>query len=489
MISVPSRLQPLNGSNWIFLVVFFLSLQSCGVLSPAVSDGGKTGDKKEEQDERLPSIEGTRVYDPVKQEWVTIQPGPKEKMDTIQFADAPLSQIPPITMDGVDQYTPNTGSGQQLESYNLTLLLPFLSNRVDVSATEITSSVTKWSLQFYAATKLALNDLSAAGINLDVSVIDTEGDPQKVERMLDSRIELANANVIIGPYRRENIRTVAEYVKQQNKIMISPYSAASNLTVENPNFIQVSPSLETHCENLLQHARDEFEPEEIILVARDIPIEKLCLATMQQEHFNILGTAYADSLEYILASEDATDFLNMDLSAYFEAEEQLAFVVPSWADETFIYSLLRKIDLAKKEFQRVVVYGMPQWITFDHIDFEYYEKLNVRVSSSSFVDTKEEEVKSFRRDYYDQYGELPANEAYMAYDLVRFVGEMLAKYGTDFVNQLDQETKRYMHTQFQFQKVMRKDPNAVELNQVERYENKFVNILEFNNFAFEKSNN
>jgi len=337
---------------------------------------------------------------------------------------------------------------------------------------------------------MALQELGQDNkVSLEVSVMDTEGSPQRVQNLLGSRVEMTNANVIIGPYRRENIRLVADFAKQQGALHISPYSAATNLTSENANFVQVSPSLETHCENLLQHARNEFEPEEIVLVARNIPIEKKCIATLQKEHFNILETSYADSLATLIAPQDPTDFLEMDISSYFEAEEKLAFIVPSWADESFIYSFLRKIDLERDdETQQVVVYGLPQWMNFENIDFEYYEKLNVRVSSNSFVDKADERVKTFQRNYYDKYGKIPEDEAFLGYDLILYLGQMLAEYGTGFMEvPKEQQMIDLMHAKFNFQPVLQNSPNSVELNLIDRYENKYVNILEFNNYAFERS--
>ena len=488
MISVQSLRQLLSGNKLLWLACLLVLFQSCKILSPATTNG-QTNGKSDNKEDNLPPIEGTRVYDPVKQQWVTIEKAPVEKMDTLTFADAPSSQIPPITMDGVDAYV-GIGDGSSGESFKVSVMLPFMANRIDPDATEISNRVSNWSLQFYAAIKMALADLEDENIGLEVSVFDTEANPSKVENLLYSETALANANVILGPYRRENIRQVAEFAKEQGKVVISPYSASTNLTKDNPNFIQVSPSLSTHCESLIKHATNEFEPEEIVVVARDIPIEKMCLATIQREHFDILGTEFADSLNYLLASSDAQEFFDTEIDEYFETEDKLAFIVPSWADERFVYGLLRKIDLARKEFQRIVVYGMPQWMDFQAIDYEYYEKLNVRVSSNSYVDRNDEAVKSFQRDFYDQYGIIPSDEAFLGYDIMKYLGMMLAKHGTEFVNQLDIETVMpFLHTKFDFQKVMAPNSSAVGLEQVDRYENKYVNILEFNNFAFQPSNN
>lgn len=486
MISVPNHPRLLSGNSTLGLFLFLLSFTSCGILSPA-SSGRSSGDKQEEQE--LPPIQGTRVYDPVKQQWVIIPNAPTEKMDTLVFSDVSINQMPPITMEGLEQFRPRLNTGVQLEKYRLAMMLPFLASRVAPDAEVIDYSVTNWSLSFYTGAKMALKALEAEQkVSLIVDVMDTEGQPEHVQQLL-RRPQALNANVIIGPYRRENIRLVADFAQQQGMLHISPYSAATNLTSDNPNFIQISPSLETHCENLLQHARNEFEPEEIILVARDIPIERQCINTLQKEHFAILETTYADSLQTLISPDDATAFLEMDISSYFATEEKLAFIVPSWADESFVYSLLRKIDLERdEEGQQIVVYGLPQWMNFEHIDFEYYEKLNVRISSNSFVDKTDEQVKRFQRAYYDTYGTIPEEEAYLGYDLVYYLGQMLSEYGTGFVGLPRAEQMiPLMHARFNLQPVYQDDPSAIELRLIDRFENKFVNILEFRNYAFERS--
>jgi hypothetical protein len=410
-------------------------------------------------------------------------------MDTLTFQEASRSQIPPITMDGVDQFMPAGFSGSMLDQYNMAVLLPFMANRVDASAEKITNSVTDWSLHFYSGVRLAIEELQRENVNLKLDVIDTDADPNRMERLLSSRPEIANAQVILGPYRRENIRLTAEYGKMQGKAVFSPYSAASNLTEENPFFVQVNPSLFTHCENLLKHARNEYEPEEIILISRDISIEKQCLEAIQNQHFTILGTSYADSLRYMIMPTDPTEFFELEIDSLFDEEDRIAFIVPSWADESFVYGLLRKIDISRDPEQEVTVYGLPQWMDYDHIDYEYYEKLNVRVSSSIFVDGNDQKVKRFRRAFYDAYGTLPDNEAYLGYDLTYYLGKMLEKHGTGFLEMLDSEAMQLMHTRFEFEKVVIPTTTGAEMLPVQRLENKFVNILEFNNFAFEISNN
>lgn len=485
MISVRNHHLRLNGSNILFFVLFSLLVQSCGFLGPS----SPVSKDDTPPDDSLPTIEGTRVYDPVKGEWVTVAAPPSDPMDTLTFQEASRSQIPPITMAGVEQYLPASFSGRMMDQYSMTLLLPFMANRVKPEDEEITNSVTQWSLHFYSGAQLALQELAREDVNLQLNVIDTDADPSRMENLLNSRPEINNAQVIVGPYRRENIRLAAEFAKRNRKAVFSPYSAASNLTEENPFFVQVNPSLFTHCENLLKHARNEFEPEEIILVCRDIAIEKQCIEAIQKEHFTILGTSFADSLRYTVMPTDPTAFFEMEIDSLFDEEDRIAFIVPSWADESFVYGLLRKIDLARDSEQEIVVYGLPQWMDYDHIDYEYYEKLNVRVSSSIFVNAQDERVKRFRRTFYDSFGTLPDNEAFLGYDLTYYLGKMLQKHGSGFLDMLDSESMELMHTRFEFQKVVEPTTTGAEMLPVERLENKYVNILEFNNYAFEVSNN
>lgn len=489
MISVPSRPLPLSGSSVV--VVFFCVLCSgCGLFKPVE----KESVYRPNEDGTLDEIQGTKVYDPETGSWVTIPEGPKEKMDTIRWTNISETQMPPITSEGLNVPLPSDISdraGTGRGTFDMVLMLPFLSNRLEERNGEIKNNVSRWSVNFYAGMQMALDQLDRDGLSLNLHVIDTEASPDRIRRLLESRADVRNAQIIMGPYRRDNIRMVAEFGKRENVIVVSPYSASSNLTADNPNFIQVSPTLESHCQALVQHALQDFDPAQIVLVARDADRELQCLDIMMEAYYTYAGTRDPEVIpeQYIVPHREAP-YTDIDLEPLVEGRSDLAFVIPSWADETFVYSFLRELDVACESDQRVVVYGMPQWVNYQHIDYDYYERFNVRVSSNIHLDDRDQAVIDFKREYFERFGALPEDAAFLGYDLTRYFGQLLIDNGLGFLGVLDFSDRNMLHTRFDFEKITPTDFNVRgrEQPRVDRYENKFVNILEFRDYRFERLN-
>jgi hypothetical protein len=176
----------------------------------------------------------------------------------------------------------------------------------------------------------------------------------------------------------------------------------------------------------------------------------------------------------------------MELQSYVNPGRTTVFLVPSYKSETFVYALLRKLAIGRKAGDRIVVYGLPTWQNFGRIDFDYYENLNVHVSSGSFVDSYNPEVRLFKKKYFERYKIAPEDEAVLGYDVTMFTGRMLQKYGTKFPLSLDKEEAKYLQSTMLFEPVIENPTfNDNMINKVDYFENKFVHILKFDNYYFQ----
>jgi hypothetical protein len=371
-----------------------------------------------------------------------------------------------------------------LPVYNVAVALPFLTGKTDLSQNPPTAdnTVAMWSLNFYSGLKLGLNRLDQEGIRLNVETVDTQADTLVMAQLLNTPAML-NAHLIIGPYRRDNIRITANFARQLDKVMVSPYSAASNLTRDNPNFLQASPSLETHCKAQVKDALRDFNPDEIVLVARNTPIEMACLEFCQKAGREaLLANPSTSFLQYLLPG-DETAYNLINVKQFLAGKQKMAFILPSWLDETYVFYFLKNLQSQLRPDQKVVVYGMPQWMDFRNMEFDLFERCHVRLSSNSFTDNQSPDVLNFRKEFFYRYGALPSNEAFTGYELMVYLGRMLNQYGTHFQDFVDANPSKGIISQLDFQKVIIPSPYGAEgMPAVQRYENQFVFVLEFNNF-------
>jgi ABC-type branched-subunit amino acid transport system substrate-binding protein len=469
---------------------FILLLASCEWFQPARASDKGTGFSQEPLDE----LQGNRVYDPLTGEWRTVRQV-SGKVDTVRWTVLPSDKFPPITtttkftnksnpVSPNRPYAPAEKMAQTGGLYEVFMLLPFYSQRDDLSQME---PETRWGIQFYSGAQMAYEQLEQDGIRLNVHVNDTENSVHKLTKLMEDP-DLAKADLIIGPYKKDQVGQLAKFAAANNTPMVVPFVAQFAMVKENPFYIQVNPSLRSHCEAQLAYIRRNHPDANVVLVVQDQPDEIERLSYFQAANALAAdkdGTASPPLTEFIVSR----DFNNIGVSRYIRQDKENVFVVPSWSSEPFIYSLLRQLIMQQSDDTDITVYGMPRWMDFEQIDLEYYERLNVHVSAASFVDRNDSRIREFNIRYFDRFGTLPREEAYLGYDVTTFFASMVDKWGRGFFKQLDKEVYQGLHSDFVFDKVTLKvGMSSEEPEGYDYMENKFVHILHFRNYHFQKAN-
>ena len=483
MTLAQNHLQRLNGSKpFFFLFILFIGLVSCDALKKVPRE--ETDPKIKDQTE-LDEIQGQRTYNPKTGQY-EYSTSVTEEVDTVKWTEVTEEEYPPIVTGNVggntgDSTGDGTVSGEKLSTYNVAVMLPFLTDKL--ATTSGIDDRSRLALDFYSGAKLAFEQLSREGVRLNVSVMDTKAS-ESVVRGLLNRSEVYNANLIIGPVRTSNLKVVADFAKDNRKVLISPNNPSTSVTRNNPYYVQMNPSLKSHCEAITKHVKSRYETSQVVLVCRNKNAEVNRLKYFQNANKEIAGDDNTPRFRELIVVDQSADYNEMDVTPYIlGGDSTTVFIVPSWSNESFIYSFLRKVNIAKQD-QNVVVYGMPQWMKYQRISYDYYERLNLHVSSVSYIDGQNTAVQQFRQEFYSRYGAAPDDNAFVGYDVTRYIGKMISEYGTDFQTRLDVRPEQLLYNQFTF------SPNAAEGStgeepKVNWYENNHVNILKFEDFYFQ----
>ncbi len=480
MTLVLNHLRQLNGSKFLFLALTILFLAtSCDAL--------KKVPKEKKPDSDLGEIQGQRKYNPKTGKWETTSEV-TEAMDTVAWKEPTREVPPPIISDTVGEVAGDDGTvpnSEKLGRYKVAVMLPFLSNKLQSSNNRINEK-SMTAINFYGGMKMALDNLSSKGVKLDVTVLDTEGS-STVTKSLLQRPEVTGADILFGPVRKDNLKLVAAFAKENKKPLISPLSPSTTITTDNPYYIQFAPSLKTHCNAITKHVRDRYETDQVVLVTRNKGAETKRMKYFHEANAKYEGTIVAERFQEFVISDLTADLNEVEMEPYFKEGKTTVFIVPSWSNEKFVYSLLRKIRTSKGN-NKVVVYGMPQWMDYQRISFDYYEALNVHVSNKIAVDLDAVSTEDFKRNYFYKYGESPSDDAFLGYNIMSYIGSLIAKNGTQFQKTIDQEPGSYPSTKFLFDPVPGTTSNLENLSEIGRYENMHINILEFKDYSFQKSN-
>lgn len=458
-----------------------LGLGSCNWFKPAQAS------EKERvyEDDQLDDILGKRVFDPVTGTWRIVYEV-SEKVDTVQWTVLSEEQYPPITSDGswdaVDPNSISTAPAKPDDAKEIVVLLPFFAN--NANADNIDDNAT-WALHFYAGARLAYDELKAEGAKLHVTVFDTEGSESKVRSLL-RKVELGKADVIIGPYKRDNVVLCEAFAKEHQTPLVVPHTANMDIAEGNPWYVQVNPSLQSHCEAILKHARSHYESKNIVLVALENEVASGSFEFFQKANQALNPNGNKSKLTEVIIKNDPSKYDNIDLKNYITAGQPTVFLVPSWTSEAFVYSLLRHLMEFQTQGKEVIVYGMPQWMNFEQVDFEFFERLQVHVSSAYYLNKDDERLRQFQRKFFETYGTVPNLEAFLGYDIMRYFGSMTAKYGKNFISNLDAQPYDVLLGRFEFSRVVREpEKHREDLRYFDQLENKFVHILKFQDFRFQ----
>lgn len=459
MILVQNLQQLLSGSK--FLLVLLLSVlvaTSCSVKKVATTDRSQVSGKRQGQ------VSG--------------------KLDTVNWRVLKETEKPPIRTGAIggSMETESTAEtpadmGIKKGTYNVSIFLPMRANTNSINELN-----TRY-VNYYGGTMLALRELESQGVSLNVDIFDTNRDETTFLNQLKS-FENNNADLIIGPYDKDLLVKAAEYGKENEVVVVSPWQSRSGLAKENPYYIQLRPGLANYYRMVMAHAKNEFEDSQIILIGGDSDTRKL--SQFQFVNKEIEGRSSASRLREFIMDKDSLFQAETVFGDLFLDNQPKVFIFGNTSpnDDDFLYQCMRRINIEKGEC-KVVVYGMPVMLDSEKIKNEFNQNVGLRVCRSKFVDRSIDNIKSFERNYYREYGDLPSDDAFEGYDVMMYLGQAIHKYGTGFQHSLYMERDKYLQATYSVDK--KSKSGSENFNTIEYFENRHLDIIEFRDNRFQRT--
>jgi len=462
MISVPNRLRLLSGnklniSSAIFLVVIML-LSSCGGTDRVVTRTPRTKSPTPKK-----NTEVTKVVKKDKVKEVEWKEGKDEKKP-------PIKEPKKVTIDDIEILKEDV--------YDITYFLPFDARQYGDG-----SNASDRFLQYYSGMLIATEILEREGVNLNINVVDEK--KERFENLLPSSIN-SETDLIVGPYSRTALKTAADYAAKENIPLVSPWQASSKIARENPYYIQLRPNLDQHYYSIFADIKENHSDlEHVHIVGRNTNLKDTKrVKKLQRMAKKVWGKSSENHLQELLVVQDSIDYGQTAFDSIFVADQPNVMIIPNWSfeDEAFIYGALRRLSV-EKGITNVIVYGMPIMIESDKINFDQYSALNMKVARSKFVDERDSDVNRFKGDFLRKYGALPTDDAYEGYDNLMYIGRNITEYGKNFQYFLGKDDGYYLQAGYKVSPT-KKGATKADARNVDYFENKNVDIIEFENNRF-----
>lgn len=379
-----------------------------------------------------------------------------------------LAACSPRTRTGKSPQNPATDIPQakkedkKFTEAGIALLVPLNLNSVKAkTGTKADLEQSAMSLDFYQGFKMGIDSAAAHGMNYKLTVLDTREDTRHINYLINSD-QLNGNNLIVGPVFPNEIKAVAGYSIANNIPVVSPLAASQPDEFNNPNLISLVNNIDLHAEKIGRFISKNYDPSkvEVVLISTKKPADEQ------------LGAP----LRTYFTTDRGNLFHFTEYSSVYSLETKMVpgkkyLILLSSADRAFVVATMDKMAKMKVSGKQMELFGHPNW-SKQNYSTEKLQSLKTKITSSYFVDYKNQDVIRFVRQYRKLNHFEPTEFAFKGFDTGYYFGLLFSVYGSSYLKQLTRTDHKGLQNSFHF---IRDEKLG--------YINTSLFLLEYKNFA------
>lgn len=358
------------------------------------------------------------------------------------------------------------------DSHKVGLILPFQldSLRLDKPEEEIYPP-SMLALQFYEGVQIALDSLEEEGVNIDLHVYDYHKSSGRLKELLKDTT-LKEMDYIVGPLYPFYLKYVTAFGKKHDIPVISPLSSDTSVASHN-YFAMFTPSAKVHARQIAQYITQQHPHASYLVLHTDsseLSNEEKSFNRFFKQSFN----QAKDTAGVVLDLEEFAHAQPTDsiLAPHFLPQDTNIVYVPS-LDQSYVYYVFSQLQRLQQDSNYVIkVVGPPHWSEYESIDLEYFNNLNVHITSNYWIEFNNERTEAFREVYRQNFYTDPSRFVYQGYDIFAFVGKICLNYGEHHEFAFQQLSDQGLSMDFKVKPIIQNDS-------VIRYENHKTRLLQF----------
>ena len=342
-----------------------------------------------------------------------------------------------------------TATGVHKQTYNVFLLLPLYTqagmdgtlNKVEsLEAYERIQSFDF--IQFYEAALLAIEDVAAPEVQVRFYVKDVnDKNNAELGRWIAEGV-FAEADMIIGPFFRENFRTVLAYAQSRNITIVNPFTV--NAIETSARLFRTMASYHSQAETLSEYIRQRYSKAQVLLLNNGGSDSK----RISVYHSTLMKSFQDDpgiSVKELNYKSGGVSAVQASLNPTCEN-----FVIAFFDGEITVTHFIQ--SMSKRELENVTLVTSSDWRKYDKIETEYYSRLKTHYIDQFFVDYSNPQVIRFIDRFREKYNLDPTLEhfAFQGYDITLFFLTALVRYGNGFGLEINEMNLPLLCTDFRY---------------------------------------
>ncbi|MBE0637622.1 MAG: LysM peptidoglycan-binding domain-containing protein [Bacteroidales bacterium] len=396
-------------------------------------------------------------------------PLPPRKPDIIAEQEKPVISEEMIREE-LKQKIPNGDFCDQITekgSFNIALMMPFFFNELDKSGEGFIKSFLF--IQYYEGMLLALDSLRKKGFNANIYVFNVEEDIAQAKAVLLNP-QIKEMHLIIGPFYNSSYRIVAEFALSNQIPIVNPLSNRNDFLTGNPYAIKVIPNEDRIFDAMAEYIYSKLSSAEVFIARHNSMRDEQIITKLRSALTRQLNPDEIHSPAPFYEIIYSRDSLNTFKKMASTSKENVVIVYTE--NKLYILDLMRKLNMLRENY-KITVFGLPEWLEMEGLDYKHLNNLNTHVMTSEYVDFESDAVRNFVLKYREKYQAEPENYAFKGYDTGLFFFSALIKYGSHFTECLPYHDASTLFGNYQF---LSTDGNG--------FENQEWKILRLNNYQY-----
>lgn len=282
---------------------------------------------------------------------------------------------------------------------------------------------------FYRGFLLGLEHLKEHGISAEVTLCDTEQNPDTAASLAEDILPALRPDIIVGPVYENELASVTAYAEGHNVPVVSPL--ASLVSSDSGVLFQMSPDLSHKYDKVADLFDDSREVTLLYGHSVDREFEQEILSQLNGKRFVKKYYSYDNKPDERRENGGSSVGFSApaDLSGLLRGSGDRVFVIMS-DNETEVDRIMAAIasaEISLKARERTaadfVVLGNPKWLRFPNLDRAVFFNNRVVILTSYYAQKGLESVDRFDERYITEYDAVPTPYAYRGYDAAVIFGE------------------------------------------------------------------
>lgn len=340
------------------------------------------------------------------------------------------------------------------DSYNIVFMLPLYLNQPiekEFNTSGKVGRLRQIALEYYYGSLMALDSLKQRGAKMNVTVLDVNSDSNMDGVLQNSAVK--NAHLIIGPFQREPLESVASYAGRKGIHVVCPVPQSNKVLLKSPNLSKVYPSSDSEMKQMAEHVAMNHSGENVILIDSKDVQDARAVQLFKKYYRQSLGI-WSDSVATPLTIVESSSKFVGELNSKLSKVRRNILVVPAGKQSrSMIANLQTKVQLLNQDDFDVIVFASDEWLDYEFLDVSFKERVHLSVTKANFVDYNEIQCLAFVKNYQKKFKNDPSIYAFLGYDVMQYYGSALMQFGINFPNNFASiDTSNLLQISFNYSK-------------------------------------